>query len=59
MKVSTIIHYYYHHHYHLYQKLLERNSITVCIQHTYDKIITEELVAFVYKLSVVASGVLS
>ena len=30
-------------------------SIRVCIQHTYHKIITEELGAFVGKLSVVAS----
>jgi len=30
-------------------------SITACIEHTHHKIITEELVAFVNKLSVVAS----
>jgi len=31
-------------------------SIAVSIQHTYDKIITEKLVAFVNTLSVVASS---
>jgi len=35
--------------------LSERSLYTVCIQHTYHKIITEELVAFVNKLSIVAS----
>jgi len=34
---------------------LIHKSIAVSIQHTYDKIITEELVACVNKLSVVAS----
>ena len=33
---------------------LIHKSITACIQHVYHKIITEELVAFVHKLSVVA-----
>jgi len=32
------------------------NSVAVCIQHAYHKIIIEELVVFVNKLSVVVSG---
>jgi len=35
---------------------LVQKSTTLHIQHTYDKIITEELVAFVNKLSIVASS---